>query len=118
MSSHYTFARHPMLPQEAAYYAPNMMNVLPMQYSGLITQNNVSFAVSFQKYFNYILKLICLCRLGADLMTMVTLRPQMKTSFVVKVAVHCRVIVAVMSIAIVLLQKSSQPMSFHNRLSS
>lgn len=44
VSSHYTFNRHTMMPQEAAYYAhPNlMMNVLPMQYSGLINQNNVN----------------------------------------------------------------------------
>uniref|UniRef100_A0A336M3Z6 CSON008316 protein n=1 Tax=Culicoides sonorensis TaxID=179676 RepID=A0A336M3Z6_CULSO len=45
-SSHFTFNRHTMLPQDAAYYThpgihpQTMMNVLPMQYSGLLNQNN------------------------------------------------------------------------------
>ncbi|XP_063705294.1 uncharacterized protein LOC134834512 isoform X1 [Culicoides brevitarsis] len=42
-SSHFTFNRHTM--QDAAYYShpgmqQSMMNVLPMQYSGLLNQNN------------------------------------------------------------------------------
>lgn len=91
-----------MLPQDAAYYTHpgiphSMINVLPMQYSGLINQqNNVSQV--FEKLIN--LKKLNVHFLGAhrpgeDLMMMVISHPQMRILFVQKVVVHYHVIVEV-----------------------